>query len=62
MQGQHYALPDGAAQQERAAVEQRVRQSLAEIRQAIEALEQTCRDGRYTLDDPTQDNTRLRYD
>jgi hypothetical protein len=60
MPGQQHT-PDRATEQEdRAAVERRVRQTLDEIRSAIDHLELTCRQGRITASELAEERALLR--
>jgi hypothetical protein len=60
MQREHHAQGDAEVREERAAVERRVRETLSEIRSAIDHLERTCRQGRITPFELIEEREMLR--
>jgi hypothetical protein len=60
MRGQHHAFDGAEVREDRAAVERRVRETLSEIRSAIDHLEHTCRQGRITPAELVEERELLR--
>lgn len=60
MQRDPHAFGDAEVREEREAVERRVRETLSEIRSAIDHLERTCRQGRITPAELVEERELLR--